>query len=123
VTELDRLNRTIRVKKHLTSPAMWDHTLVKYLSACLRAIHFAESRRLYHSFVLPCGIRRTAGEIIAMFQLQDFVEWDIETSQLGRYEQLLGLGAPREETEDTVREKQVQLSVGTRVRPRGTTSG
>lgn len=115
-----RAARAVRVKKHLTDPALWDHTLVKYLDSCLRALHFAESRRLYQTIPLPCGLKRTAGEIIAMFQLHGFVLWDTNTPQSGRYEQLLGLGGPHEETEDTVRRKSVVVSTGTRVlRQRG----
>lgn len=72
----ERRSLTSRLIRHLTKPDDPSYTLpAKYVGVCLRAILLAEAHQIHATVHTPCGLTRTAGEIIAMFRLQSFVDW------------------------------------------------
>lgn len=74
--QAERRSLASRILRHLTKPDDPSYTLpAKYLGVCLRAVNLATSHHIHANVHTPCGLNRTAGEVIIMFRLQEFVDW------------------------------------------------
>lgn len=122
VLDAEKFRLAAKVIKHLTNPDVFSNTnVVKYLSRCLQAISLAENESLHATIDLPCGLKRTAGEVLAMFELHQFVDWDKAARQSLDHNITLRLCFEGRETQGASHVQPVKLRASGRIRPQGIT--
>lgn len=95
--EIDKQNLALVVLEHLTNPEVFCYPVRNTnLCACLRAIEYAEHHKLHWAIKLPNGLVKTAGQVIEMFRLGQFVDWEKASHQKMNYDDMARLGIQEE---------------------------